>query len=125
MTGEITLRGRVMRIGGLKEKVLGAHRAGIKTVILPKENQSELEEVPIEVRTHMIFAPVERIDQVLELALEEKPVAEAAAQGAPEAKEAEAKEATGAATRPAPAESPEAQPQDVAARWSLPRQPQP
>jgi len=125
MTGEITLRGRVMRIGGLKEKVLGAHRAGIKTVILPKENQSELEEVPIEVRTHMIFAPVERIDQVLELALEEKPVAEAAAEGAPEAKESEAKEATGAATRPAPAETPEAQPQDVAARWSLPRQPQP
>src|SRR5207249_6505742 len=80
MTGEITLRGMVLRIGGVKEKVLGAHRAGIKTVILPKENQGELEEVPVEIRTHMIFAPVERIEQVLELALEEKPVAAPAAE---------------------------------------------
>ena len=73
MTGEITLRGRVLKIGGVKEKVLGAHRAGIRTVILPAENQNELEEVPIEVRTQMIFAPVERIDQVLKLALEPPP----------------------------------------------------
>jgi len=70
MTGEITLLGRVLRVGGIKEKVLGAYRAGIKTVILPAENQGDLEEVPIEVRTHMIFAPVERIEQVLQLALE-------------------------------------------------------
>ena len=70
MTGEITLRGRVLRIGGVKEKVLGAHRAGIRTVILPRENQGDLEEVPVEVRTHMIFAPVDRIEQVLQLALE-------------------------------------------------------
>jgi ATP-dependent Lon protease len=74
MTGEITLRGTVMKVGGIKEKVLGAHRAGIRTVILPAENQGDLEEVPVEVRTHMIFAPVERIEQVLELALEERPV---------------------------------------------------
>jgi ATP-dependent Lon protease len=73
MTGEITLRGRVLKIGGIKEKVLGAHRAGIRTVILPAENQNDLEEVPVEVRTQMIFAPVERIDQVLQLALESEP----------------------------------------------------
>ena len=71
MTGEITLLGRVLPIGGLKEKVLAAHRAGIKTVILPSDNQKDLEEVPVEVRSQMIFAPVDRIDQVLGLALEE------------------------------------------------------
>ncbi|TMQ47387.1 MAG: endopeptidase La [Candidatus Eisenbacteria bacterium] len=71
MTGEITLRGMVLRIGGVKEKVLGAHRAGIKTVILPADNENDLEEVPLEVRTHMIFAPVTRIDQVIKLALEQ------------------------------------------------------
>jgi ATP-dependent Lon protease len=75
MTGEITLQGQVLKIGGVKEKVLGAHRAGIKTVILPADNEGDLEEVPVEVRSHMIFAPVERIEQVLQLALE--PAAEA------------------------------------------------
>jgi ATP-dependent Lon protease len=74
MTGEITLRGIVLKIGGVKEKVLGAHRAGIKTVILPADNENDLEEVPVEVRTHIIFVPVERIEQVLELALEPEPV---------------------------------------------------
>src|SRR6185369_10271225 len=69
LTGEITLLGRVLPVGGLKEKILAAHRAGIKTVILPAENENDLEEVPIEVRSHMIFAPVDRIDQVLGLAL--------------------------------------------------------
>jgi ATP-dependent Lon protease len=73
MTGEITLQGQVLKIGGIKEKVLGAHRAGIKTVILPADNEGELEEVPVEVRTRMIFAPVERIEQVLQLALEPAP----------------------------------------------------
>ncbi|HEY3215672.1 MAG TPA: endopeptidase La [Candidatus Eisenbacteria bacterium] len=70
MTGEITLLGRVLPIGGLKEKVLAAHRAHIHTVIIPAENQKGLEEIPIEVRSHLIFAPVDRIDQVLGLALE-------------------------------------------------------
>src|SRR5262249_11390423 len=70
MTGEITLRGQVLRVGGIKEKVLGAHRAGIRTVILPKDNQGDLEDVPVAVRSAMIFAPVERIDHVLTLALE-------------------------------------------------------
>jgi ATP-dependent Lon protease len=73
MTGEMTLLGRVLPIGGLKEKVLAAHRAGIKTVILPAENRKDLEDVPIEIRSHMIFAPVERVDQVLQLALEPAP----------------------------------------------------
>ncbi|MEO5880718.1 MAG: endopeptidase La [Candidatus Eisenbacteria bacterium] len=70
MTGEITLRGKVLKIGGLKEKVLAAHRAGVTTVIIPDENQNDLEEIPLDVRTHMIFCPVERIEQVLQLALE-------------------------------------------------------
>ena len=70
MTGEITLLGRVLPIGGLKEKVLAAHRAGINTVIIPTENQKGLDEIPVEVRSHMIFAPVDRIEQVLGLSLE-------------------------------------------------------
>src|SRR5439155_12592534 len=70
MTGEITLRGRVLRVGGIKEKVLGAHQAGIKTVLLPADNQGDLEEVPVEVRTHMIFAPITHVEQALQLALE-------------------------------------------------------
>jgi len=82
MTGEITLRGMVLKVGGIKEKVLGAHRAGITTVILPAANQVDLEDVPVEVRTHMIFAPVERAEQAIQLALEETPVPEP---GSPEA----------------------------------------
>ena len=70
MTGEITLHGQVLKIGGVKEKVLGAHRAGIRTVILPAENQGDIEDVPTEVRAQMIFVPVRRIEQVLEIALE-------------------------------------------------------
>jgi predicted ATP-dependent protease len=70
MTGEITLLGRVLPIGGLKEKVLAAHRAGIHTIIMPADNQKDLEEIPIEIRPQLIFAPVERMAQVLGLALE-------------------------------------------------------
>jgi ATP-dependent Lon protease len=77
------LRGNVLKVGGVKEKVLGAYRAGIKTVILPAENQGDLEEVPVDVRTHMIFAPVDRIEQVLELVLDDPAVAEAATAAAP------------------------------------------
>ena len=57
MTGEITLRGRVLPIGGLKEKVLAAHRAGIRTMILPQENEKDLEDMPDDVRTEMTFLP--------------------------------------------------------------------
>lgn len=69
MTGEITLRGTVLPIGGVKEKVLGAHRAGIKKVILPEQNRKDLEEVPETVRKEMQFYFVSRMEEVLELAL--------------------------------------------------------
>jgi ATP-dependent Lon protease len=69
MTGEITLRGRVLPIGGVKEKVLGAHRAGIKEVIVPKANEADLEDVPEEVRKQLTFHPVETLRDVLRIAL--------------------------------------------------------
>ncbi len=69
MTGEITLSGAVLPVGGIKEKVLAAHRAGIKKVILPKENARDLEEVPEDVRSELTFVKVETIDEVLKEAL--------------------------------------------------------
>lgn len=69
MTGEITLRGRVLPVGGVKEKVLAAHRAGIKTIILPMENKKDIEDIPINIRKQLEFKPVEHLDQVLEIAL--------------------------------------------------------
>jgi ATP-dependent Lon protease len=75
MTGEITLRGQVMPVGGIKEKVLAAHRSGLKTVILPERNEVDLDDLPQEVRDEMEFVPVETIDDVLEAALETEPVA--------------------------------------------------
>lgn len=69
MTGEITLRGRVLPIGGLKEKSLAAHRAGIRTVIIPKDNVKDLEEIPESVRQDLSFIPVSHMDEVLEHAL--------------------------------------------------------
>ncbi len=76
MTGEITLRGRALPIGGLKEKVLGAHRAGIKHIILPKANEGDIEDVPDEVREALTFHPVETLEQVLEIALVKPPAVE-------------------------------------------------
>ena len=75
MTGEITLRGRVLPIGGLKEKVLAAHRAGIKRIIVPERNRPDLEEVPKEVVDELQFFFVARMDDVLAAALESMPVA--------------------------------------------------
>lgn len=69
MTGEVTLLGRVMPIGGLKMKVLAAHRAGLKVIILPKRNEIDLADLPEDVRQELTFVPVEQIDQVLEAAL--------------------------------------------------------
>ena len=69
MTGEITLTGLVLPIGGVKEKVLAARRAGIKRVILPKANQKDLRDLPDPVRNEMEFFFAERIEQVLELAV--------------------------------------------------------
>lgn len=72
MTGEVTLRGRVLAIGGVKEKVLAAHRVGITTVILPKENEKDLEEVPANIKRKLKFVLVEHLDQVLKEALVEQ-----------------------------------------------------
>ena len=73
MTGEISLRGRVLPIGGLKEKTLAAHRAGIKRVIVPDRNKADLDEVPKEVRDELEFVFVKKVEEVLEAALEEMP----------------------------------------------------
>ena len=73
MTGEITLRGEVLPIGGLKEKLLAAHRGGIKTVLIPEENLKDLAEIPDNVKNRLDILPVKWIDQVLELALERRP----------------------------------------------------
>jgi ATP-dependent Lon protease len=75
MTGEITLRGEVLPIGGLKEKLLAAHRGGVKTVLIPHENVKDLaEELPEEVKGQIEIVPVRWIDEVLDRALETKPV---------------------------------------------------
>src|SRR5204863_7571364 len=70
MTGEITLRGAVLPIGGLTEKLVAARRAGVRTVLLPRANEKDLSEVPEEVRADLAFVSVETMDQVLEHALE-------------------------------------------------------
>ncbi|CAH0526597.1 endopeptidase La [Vibrio hippocampi] len=74
MTGEITLRGEVLPIGGLKEKLLAAHRGGIKTVLIPKDNERDLEEIPDNVIADLKVIPVQWIDEVLEVALERPPL---------------------------------------------------
>jgi ATP-dependent Lon protease len=74
MTGEITLRGRVLPIGGLKEKTLAAHRAGMKTVLIPKQNRKDLRDIPKKIRDQLRIVPVEYVDDVLrEALLLEKP----------------------------------------------------
>jgi ATP-dependent Lon protease len=93
MTGEITLRGQVLPVGGIKEKVLAAHRSGLKTVILPVRNEPDLDDLPEEVRQAMNFVFAETVDDVLEAALDpaiEPPPDEASpAADAPAAEEPE------------------------------------
>jgi ATP-dependent Lon protease len=78
MTGEVTLQGRVLPIGGLKQKVLAAHAAGLTEVILPEHNAPDLDDVPADVREHMRFHPVKSADEMLALALEPRAIAMAA-----------------------------------------------
>ena len=73
MTGEITLRGQVLKIGGLKEKLLAAHRGGVRTVVIPEENSSDLKEIPDNIKTDLKICRVKWIDEVLDLAFETKP----------------------------------------------------
>ena len=72
MTGEITLRGRILPIGGLKEKALGALRAGIRTIIIPEKNKKDLKEIPLNVKRKIDFVPVKNMDEVLSLAMDGK-----------------------------------------------------
>src|SRR5712691_5494871 len=83
MTGEITLRGEVLVIGGLKEKLLAAHRGGIKTVLIPEENVKDLAEIPDNIKNRLEILPVKWMDQVLELALERQPEPRKPASDAP------------------------------------------
>jgi len=73
MTGEITLRGRILPVGGIREKVLAAHRSGLRTILLPTRNQKDLIDVPKRARSELKLIPVEHMDQVLEIALSGAP----------------------------------------------------
>ena len=73
MTGEITLRGEILAIGGLKEKLLAAQRGGIKQVLIPEDNSKDLAEIPDKVKNKLEIIPVKWMDQVLEICLEKKP----------------------------------------------------
>jgi ATP-dependent Lon protease len=81
LTGEVTLRGRILEIGGVKEKILAAYRANIRQVVLPSGNERDLREVPEDVRAGMVFRLVDRMDEVLELCLLEKSAARSRKKG--------------------------------------------
>ena len=72
MTGEVTITGQVLQIGGLKEKLLAAHRAGIKQVIIPKDNEKDLVDIPDKVKKDIKITPIETVDEVLKLALKKE-----------------------------------------------------
>ena len=73
MTGEITLRGRVLEIGGVKEKIIAGHRAGLTTIILPKENKKDMEDIPANIKKDIKFVFADNLDPVLSQALKSKP----------------------------------------------------
>ena len=101
MTGEITLRGEVLPIGGLKEKLLAAHRGGISTVLIPSENEKDLAEIPKNIKDKLTIVPVKWIDQVLEHALSHLPVPEATkAEGEAESKSPESESKSEDMARP-------------------------
>ncbi len=123
MTGEITLRGQVLPIGGLKEKVLAGARAGLTTIILPKRNEADLEDVPETVREQMNFVLVDTVDEVLEAALCPEPLEEEATvpavgrDGASQSKDgAEEPAGTPESEKKAPEESPEPTTEEVVAK---------
>jgi ATP-dependent Lon protease len=108
MTGEITLRGEVLPIGGLKEKLLAAHRGGIKTVLIPDENVKDLAEIPDNIKGRLEIKPVKWIDEVLQLALTQQPTplstdAAAAAAPAPTAEDDAKPRRNGRRLKPVPA----------------------
>jgi ATP-dependent Lon protease len=76
MTGEITLRGKVLPVGAVRDKVLAAHRAGIKRVLLPKDNENDLADIPDDVRRELEITLVEHVDEVLNAALNPEPVSD-------------------------------------------------
>ncbi len=92
MTGEITLRGEVLPIGGLKEKLLAAHRGGIKTVLIPDENEKDLVEIPDNIKGNLEIKPVKWIDEVLALALTQQPMPRLPAEPTPPAPAADVEE---------------------------------
>ena len=97
MTGEITLRGRVLPIGGLKEKLLAAHRGGITQVIIPDENEKDLAEIPRNIKGDLTITPVKWIDEVLDIALTSHPTPladseELSSDSSPEAQEKDQRE---------------------------------
>ena len=91
MTGEITLRGTVLPVGGIKEKVLAAHRSGIKRVVLPDRNRKDVIDIPETVRAEMDIVFVKKIDEALELTLETVPVVVAGPEGSAAGTEATAR----------------------------------
>ena len=99
MTGEITLRGKVLPVGGIKEKVLGAHRAGLRTIILPRRNEADLEELPAALRAEFTIHPVESVDEVLGIALHPKSESERRNEDPPEVQQLVADTTTAAEHR--------------------------
>jgi ATP-dependent Lon protease len=103
MTGEATLRGAVLPVGGIKEKVLAAHRAGIKRVILPDKNKKDMPDVPDEIRAEMTFYFCSRMEEVLELALGVDNLAKVKKELKAKSKKAAAAKSTKPVTEPQPA----------------------